>query len=75
MAEKKARIFIQALKSLPNSIIAALAQSLKCKAPLEFYKAMGWLTQSSKGTIAVRFANKVAVQQVTTAPTIAEYIE
>lgn len=56
---KKASVFLQALKTLPRSITAALANSMKCKAPLEYYRTLSILSQTRRGTIAIRFADRI----------------
>ena len=50
---------MRALQLLPNKVIQSLADSMRIKAPLEYYKALGMLSSTGKkGILVHRFADK-----------------
>jgi hypothetical protein len=61
---------------MPQSIVNALATNLKLQAPLQYYRTLAVLSQTShKGTIASRFRNETIDGIAVAAPPLAEYIQ
>jgi hypothetical protein len=64
-----------AVKELPRTVLAAIATRLKTIAPLEYYKALAWLTGGRKTCIAMRFSD--CIQDGTAVPevTLSDYVK